>query len=721
MNIRIRLMLLVFAVWLPAAVGFGMLARSIFLQQTATGLEHVREYGRTLNLLVERELDRRATMARTLGASLALRRDDLRGFYDEAATAARGGDSWVILVTPTAEILNTHVPWRDGLRIARPASAPMVTSDASDVFFAPDGPVTHGPVLALFRPELGVAPPRYNVGVAFEPASIQALLAQQPGPEDALVTVMDDEQVIIARTREPRRWLGVSAGPEIKRRARGDAEGFGESITLDGVRSLTYVSRPNRYHWQVVVALPTQGLSRTARALTLQAVAAAAALLVISLGLVVYASRRISGPVGQLHDAAATLREDRVPAPLATGVREVDDISTVLHDAGVHSQEATRTLEQRVANAVQQAEDAQAKLLEGQKHEAIGRLTGGLAHDFNNLLQTISTALQVFERTKDGPPHPRTLEAAIRATHRAAQLVRQMLTFGRTRPQQLAAVNFADFLLGARELVQKAIGQGVELVADVEPGLRHVNVDPSQLELALLNLIFNARDAMPEGGRVTVSARSAGPDRAVIAVTDTGMGMDEQTLARATDPYFTTKPVGRGSGLGLAQVRGFALQSGGDIRLHSAPGRGTTVEMHLPTVDAPASEDAEPEHPHSGRPLRILMVEDDLLVSSVVVPALDATGHAVTLAATADQAVELLQRGAAFDVVFTDVVMPGRMSGMDLAAWCREHRPATPVVVATGYSAQALPSVEVLNKPYDLHALLEALDRAAATSGQAAP
>jgi signal transduction histidine kinase/CheY-like chemotaxis protein len=714
-------MLLVFAVWLPAAVGFGMLARSIFLQQTATGQEHVREYGRTLNLLVERELDRRATMARTLGASLSLRRGDLRGFYDEAAAATLGGDSWIILVTPTTEVLNTHMPWRDGLRIPRPAGAPMVTTDSSDVFFAPVGPVTHGPVLALFRPELGVSPPRYNVGVAFEPATIQALLAQQPAPGGALVSVMDDDQVIIARTREPQRWLGVAAGPDIRRRAQAGLEGFVESVTLDGVPSLTYISRPNRYRWQVVVATPRQGLARTARALTLQAIGAAAALLVISLGLVVYVSRRVSGPVGQLHDAAATLREDRVPPRLATGVREVDEISAVLHDAGLHAQQATRTLEQRVANAVQQAEDAQAKLLEGQKHEAIGRLTGGLAHDFNNLLQTISTALQVFERTRDGPPHPRTLQAAIRATHRAAQLVRQMLTFGRTRPQQLSAVHFGDFLLGARELVQKAIGQGVELVADVEPGLRHLHVDPAQLELALLNLIFNARDAMPGGGRVTVSARADGADRAVIAVTDTGTGMDEQTLARATDPYFTTKPVGRGSGLGLAQVRGFALQSGGDVRLHSAPGRGTTVELHLPTVDAPPADDAEPARPRSGRSLRVLMVEDDLLVSSVVVPALDAAGHAVTLASTADQAVELLERGAEVDVVFTDVVMPGRLSGMDLAAWCREHRPATPVVVATGYSAQALPSVEVLNKPYDLHALLDALDRAAAPPPESGP
>ena len=708
-------MLLVFAVWLPAAIGFGMLARSIYLQQTTAGREHVQEYGRTLNLLIERELDKRATMARTLGASASLRQGNLQAFYDESVAATRNVDSWVILVTPDSEVLNTHMAWRGDLRIPRPASAPMVTSDTSDVFYAPVGPVTHGPVLALFRPELGVSPPRYNVGVAFQPDTIQSLLAQQPAPEGSLVSVVDDEQLIMARTRDPKRWLGLPAGPEIKRRARAGQEGFLDSVTLDGIPSLTYVTRPNSYHWNVVVATPRAVLGRAARALTIQAVAAAAALLVISLGLVIVASRRITGPVDALHSAASTLRDNKVSARLATGVREVDDISAVLHEAGMRSHEAKRTLEQRVVEAVQQAADAQAKLLDGQKHEAIGRLTGGLAHDFNNLLQTISTALQVFERTKSDPPHPRTLEAALRATHRAAQLVRQMLTFGRTRPQQLAAVNFADFLLGARELVQKAVGQSIELVADVEPTLRHLHVDPSQLELALLNLIFNARDAMPDGGRVTVSARNLGSDSALIAVIDSGSGMDEETLARAMDPYFTTKPVGRGSGLGLAQVRGFAAQSGGDIRLHSAPGQGTTVEIQLPTVDAGPQVVHEVAAPVASRPLRVLMVEDDVLVSSVVVPALQAAGHDVLLEMSADRAVKILERGASFDVVFTDVVMPGRMSGMDLATWCSRQSPRIPVLVATGYSAQALLNVEVLHKPYDLQALLAALDRAASS------
>ena len=720
MNIRLRLLLLFFAVWLPAAAGFGLLARSIYLHETATTQEHVRQFARSLNALIERELDKRAVMGRTLGASAALKQRDLRTFYDVASLASRDTGSWIILATPTVEVMNTHVPWQEGMALPRPAGAPM-TAGEPGVFFAPQGPVSHKPVIAIFGPELGVSPPTYNIGVAFDPSIIQTALERSPIPESSLVSVIDDRQLVMARTRDPLVWLGLEAGDDIRRRARGNVEGFLESVTLDGVASLTYLSSPNRYHWNVVVATPKEYVGATARRLTLQAVGAAGGLLLIGLGLVLYSSHRISRLIGALQTAAMTLREDRIPAQLASGVQEIDGISTVLHEAGVRSHEATRTLEDRVARAVQDARDAQAKLLDGQKHEAIGRLTGGIAHDFNNLLQTIRTGLQVIEMAKGSPPPARVVDAAVRATNRAAELVKQMLAFSRARPQRLTAVSFADFLLETRELIQKAIGQGIELVANVEPGLPPLHVDPTQLELALLNLIFNARDAMPHGGRITVRARSNGAQGVVVEVADTGQGMDEQTRARAMEPYFTTKDIGAGSGLGLAQVRAFSLQSGGDVRLHSEPGVGTRVEMLLPSIDAKPEDNVVSADVPSGRPLNILMVEDDLLVASVVVPGLTAAGHSVTLYATADAAMALLASGAAFDVLFTDVMMPGRMNGMALHAWCAEHRPDLPVVVATGYSAHSSSGAAILNKPYELGELSTALHLAVAATHASNP
>lgn len=315
----------------------------------------------------------------------------------------------------------------------------------------------------------------------------------------------------------------------------------------------------------------------------------------------------------------------------------------------------------------------------------------------------------------------------MRAADKAAQLVRQMLAFGRAQPLQPQSVDLNDFVLKNQELTSKAVGGRVHLSADIEPGLAPLFVDPVQLELALLNLVFNARDAMQmAGGHIVVTGRAARPGETeglaggryvLLEVADDGPGMDAETRARAFEPYFTTKPVGAGSGLGLPQVLAFARQSGGDVRLHSAPGAGTRIGLLLPTTELPplpAGSPAAAQGPQ--RPLHILMAEDDPLVSSVVAPALQGEGHRITLCGSADAALELLLRGGeahGYDLLFTDVVMPGKLTGMDLALWCREHRATLSVVVATGYTPQQADArIEILRKPYGMAELLDALARA---------
>ena len=413
---------------------------------------------------------------------------------------------------------------------------------------------------------------------------------------------------------------------------------------------------------------------------------------------------------------------DAIPPRLDTGVEEADEVSVALHRAGLRAREATATLERRVTEAVSKSREAQARLLNGQKHEAIGRLTGGIAHDFNNLLQTISVGLQVMEMTATSNQR-KVLESSRRATNKAAELVRQMLAFGKAAPLNPQVVDFSDFMLKTQDLASKALGAKISLVASVEPHLPGIHVDPTQLELALLNLVFNARDAMPEGGKIQIAARAAYEPQTCalgdgmfvrIDVADDGPGMDAQTLSRALEPYFTTKAVGAGSGLGLPQVDSFAKQSGGEVRIQSAPGKGTRVSLFLPGCGLPAATVEGVELQPENRKLAILMVEDDILVSSVVVPALESAGHEVTLCGTADEAVLLLHRHAPFDVLFTDVVMPGKMTGMDLARWCASNLPALGVVVATGYTNQAIDTTAfVLRKPYDMAALTAELQRAA--------
>jgi CheY-like chemotaxis protein len=328
-----------------------------------------------------------------------------------------------------------------------------------------------------------------------------------------------------------------------------------------------------------------------------------------------------------------------------------------------------------------------------------------------------------LDKTTSDARHRKVLESSMRACTRAADLVRQMLTFGRMQAQRPKPLNLRDFMLDHQELMLRAVGSRVRLSASIDPGLPGVYVDPTQLELAMLNLLFNASQAMPEGGSVDITARMAESSETAslgtipcvcIQVVDDGPGMPPDVLARAFEPYFTTKPIGAGSGLGLAQVKSFARQSGGDVLLDSGPGRGTRACILLPASDLPVAPEQGPaQEVVVQRPLKILMVEDDVLISSVVVPALEAEGHQVQLCSTADHALPVLSEGAEFDVVFTDIVMPGKLSGLDLMNWCLEHRPTLATLVTSGYAKELKDSqVQVLNKPYGMRSLLAALQRA---------
>ncbi|HYE39824.1 MAG TPA: hypothetical protein VEB23_07825, partial [Ramlibacter sp.] len=513
-SVRARLLLLVLSVWLPAVVAFALLARTTYEREEAMARQGMRDKAESLNATVEAELDKRAVLARTLAASVALRENDIARFHREAAGASAESGSAVFLVDREKLLANSRTPAPDML--ARAAGAPFVEGGPPRVYFASRGTLRQQAVLAVFTPEAGVRPPRYNVGVSLEPAVIQRLLAQHPAavPGEGRVSVLDGQHIVVARSRDPERWLGVEATGVIKQRLRHAQTGFGTSVTLDGVSSLSYVSTPNRYGWTVVAAMPLAALHQTARQLTWQASLASGLLLLIGLGLAALAARGIARPLGRLKESARALGRNEVPPRAATGLDEVDAVSAAMHDAGVRLDASGRELQHRVSAAVQRAEQAQVRLLEAQKHEAIGRLTGGIAHDFNNLLQTITMGLHVVERSVPAGRHERALAGALSACTRAADLVRQMLTFGRSQPLQPQPVALRDFLLKNQELTRKAVGERIRLAAHVDSRVRAVRADPTQLELALLNLIFNARDAMPQGGGIEVRARPASAEEA---------------------------------------------------------------------------------------------------------------------------------------------------------------------------------------------------------------
>ncbi|TFZ07862.1 ATP-binding protein [Ramlibacter humi] len=724
-SIRARLILLVLALWLPAVAGLGLQARDTYLREEAAARDDLRQLAGSLAHSAEAELDRRMVLARVLAASPSLRTRDLAAFHAQAREAVEGTGLNVMLVDRTRQRLHTA----QAAPQVTPRTPGAVFSEHGPVIaYVPRDPITGQPAIGLFLPEPGTPAPEFNVGVTFSPAAVQAVAMRPDYPEGALASIVDARQRVMARSRDPEKWLGARASnTELLARAERGGSGFVETTTLDGVSSLTFLTPPNRYGWAAIVALPQSALRLAAQRIALQAIGASAVLLVTGLAIALLVARRISRPVLALEQAAGELLAQRVPEPLRTGLAEVDRVGAVLHDAGVRARESERVLEARVAEAVSEVRQAESRLFEARKHEAIGRLTGGVAHDFNNLLQTISMGLQVVQRGVPEGRHTRPLQAALAACGKAADLVRQMLAFGRAQQLRPQPVDLADLLLRSRDLTGKALGERIRLVADLNPSLPPVLADPTQLELALLNLVFNARDAMPEGGSVTVSARPADSgeigleDRAFVRidVRDSGHGMDGDTLSRVFEPYFTTKPVGRGTGLGLPQVQAFARQSGGDVRIASTPGEGTTVTMYLLVSSSPAETEL-PVQPAIRRPrrsLRVVMVEDDVLVASVVPAALEHEGHRVTLCRTADEARLLLAQGLAADVLFTDVVMPGSMTGLELVAWCRENRPELPALVATGYSARPPEGVwKLLCKPYVIEDLLDALDVAASAA-----
>ena len=364
-------------------------------------------------------------------------------------------------------------------------------------------------------------------------------------------------------------------------------------------------------------------------------------------------------------------------------------------------------------------------LVHSQKIEAIGKLTGGVAHDFNNLLTVVLGSLDLLRRylPNDDPRITRLLDNALQGAQRGATLTQRMLAFARRQELDRRPVDLVELTRGMRDMLQRSLGPQIAIETRFPLTLENVSADPHQLETALLNLAINARDAMPAGGVLTIAARnevtvgdaklSAG--RYVrLTLSDTGEGMDAETLERATEPFFTTKGTGKGTGLGLSVVHGMVEQLGGQLVLHSAPGQGTTAELWLPAAERQAAtdnSDTETEVIEQTPALTILAVDDDALVLANTRAMLEDLGHTVVLAYSGEEALEQLDRTAAVDLVITDHAMP-RMTGTELATKIAARHPGMPIILATGYAelpASADAALPRLSKPYRQDALAGAV------------
>jgi signal transduction histidine kinase len=403
------------------------------------------------------------------------------------------------------------------------------------------------------------------------------------------------------------------------------------------------------------------------------------------------------------------------------------------------------TLEESVKARTRELEaenEARAKaeetLRQAQKMEAVGQLTGGVAHDFNNLLTIIMGGLEMIERQiPDLPPSPatqrisRARDMALQGANRAATLTQRLLAFSRQQPLSPQPIDANKLVAGISDLLRRTIGEAIALEAVTAGALWNTYVDPNQLENALVNLAVNARDAMPSGGRLTIETGNCYLDEAyvatlaepvrsgqfvMIAVADTGGGMDPETIERAFEPFFTTKGVGKGTGLGLSQVYGFVRQSAGHVRIYSEPGEGTAVKLYLPRyVGTDLNLDVATPRSDSPRAIGtecILVVEDDDALRAYTVEILRELGYFVLEAPRGQDALRVLADQPQIDLLFTDIVMPGGMNGRQLADEALVRRPGLKVLFTTGYTRNAIvhhgrldPGVQLIGKPFSMDAL----------------
>jgi signal transduction histidine kinase len=727
MRIRTRLLILILAILVPTFSAATLAVGYVYLEERRAQETSVKEAVRAFALLVDNELETREGLLSALASSPSLARGDLGEFYRHARLLSPTPKTAIILYEPDGrQLLNTRMPLGSPLPLKRVSNIDELMARygadrtlVSDLFKAPLGGRHDFVVQVPVRIEGQI---RYFLSMGVNASSLQEMMAQQRFPAEWMASIIDRKGKIVARSRDADQFRGRSVSAQALRSFAAGSEGVFAGRNLSGTLAQAFFSTVPESQWRVLVSIPKAELQRVPLHAAAFLAGLMAALLVLAVALARRFGRRAIGPIEYLSRGAEDLGQGREVPYEPQQIVEIDAVARRMAEASRRIRHSQSELEQRVAEAVAATEHAQAAMMRSQKLEALGRLTGGIAHEFNNLLQTLTTALQLAALTSTQPKVQSLIDTCKRTIGRATALTGQLGSFGRVQDARLLTVAPCEQQSNSVQLIKNVLRQGIELEVRCEENLWPVTVDPLQFDLALLNLAINARDAMPDGGRLVLAARNcaleptmerSGGEYVLITVTDTGTGMTPEVLARALDPFFTTKEPGKGSGLGLAQAYAFATQSQGSLALSSTPGEGTRVELYLPRSTLPLSpqpgRDPQAAAQHAGG--RLLFVEDDELVREAVVRGLEEAGFEVLVAPNGERALAMIDAGLDVDAVFSDIVMPGKISGIDLAGILRERRPGLPVVLATGYTDQraTVPGVQVLAKPYEIGQLVELL------------
>jgi signal transduction histidine kinase/ActR/RegA family two-component response regulator len=555
------------------------------------------------------------------------------------------------------------------------------------------------------------------------------IVRRQRFPATWIISILDRRGINLARTPNPERFMGRPAGETLFALMSAQPEGTFETASREGTTVVGSFSHSARFGWAAAVGVPRTEVTMPALHAATRTLMVDSLLLAVSIALALLLARQVTGPIAELRRLAAADDGAAAIAATPTGLRETDEVARALRTAEEKRRQSEREREQARA-ALQESEE---KLRQSQKMEAVGQLTGGLAHDFNNLLLVVIGNLDMLlDSRKDDPLVQELARHAFEAAQRGADLTRSLLAFARKQPLRPSRIAVNDLVNGIARLLSRTLGEQIEVTLDLAADVWPVIADPAQLEAALTNLATNARDAMPKGGRLRITTANQRLDEdyaaqhadvtpgdyAMIAVSDTGIGMTPDVVAQIFDPFFTTKGRGEGTGLGLSMVFGFLKQSGGHINVYSEPGVGTTFRLYLPPDPSSAAREERPAAAASapGGGETILVVEDNPALRQLVVLQLTTLGYKIREAENADRALATLEAGEPIDLVFADVVMPGKLDGYALAKAVRERWPAIRIVMTSGFpgtrhdrDAAAVADIPLLTKPYRRNELAKTL------------
>jgi signal transduction histidine kinase len=761
--LRGYLFLLVLAVLLPTVAFAGVVFKRYYDSELANIDADLLEDARRMAFTIDRDIVGMRAMLQTLANSDSLVRRDYERFHAQASTISR--PYGVVILARSLEgqqLMNTRVPFGTALPFEPLAGDAAVIANRS-VYISNliVGAVAKIPIITMTAPVLESGKVAQFLNLSIFPDRFVALL-NEVRTHNRLSGVLDRDGFLIVRIPEQAAYLGKK-GPAGFFESEPRAEGLwqGKSISGMGVRSAYATSRASG--WVVWVAVPdAEAKSALYRTFWMLA-ALGLALTTLALSVAYVMGGRLSRSMIALAQQAERVGRGETIAPARFAVREIDEVGRSLlvaagelqARAGQRDQaernlrELSGSLERKVEDRTRELviemsrrEEMETALRQSQKMEAIGQLTGGVAHDFNNMLGVVIGGLDLVKRRVEkgeGEIAP-MVDNALEAAKRAAALTQRLLAFARQQPLEPKVIDVNALVAGLSELVRRSLGETIQLESRLGAQLWRINADANQLENVLLNLAVNARDAMPEGGKLTLRTENMeftpqtafgegiSPGQYVmLCIGDSGTGMTPEVLAKAFDPFFTTKKQGTGTGLGLSQVYGFVKQSGGHVKIESEPERGTTVKIYLPrhtgSGEIAAQADRYSPIPLGNPGTTILVVEDEAGVRASTSEILRELRYTVVSAESGRAALALLETGQKVDLLFTDVVMP-EMNGRKLAEAAMAARPKLKVLFTTGYTRDAIvqnstveAGIDYIGKPFTVEQVARKIDEVLKAGG----